>query len=167
MEEQAKSSSGESERGTRPGVRPQAGEPGTAVTGSATSEVEMMELEMRDVQKVRSPTGGRGDPTSTMLWSPRKHAGCKRSLGIEEAEFLEEEGGSGSEGAEAKPETERPASVSTDYQASKQETGDQRENEGREAARGAVTTNLLMVEVAPREETGPGRWIEAATPGQT
>ena len=27
-----------------------------------------------------SPNGGRGDPASTMLWSPRKHAGQKRPL---------------------------------------------------------------------------------------
>ena len=30
------------------------------------------------------PNEGRGDPTSTMMWSPRKHASQKRSLEVEE-----------------------------------------------------------------------------------
>ena len=31
------------------------------------------------------PNEGKGDPTSTMLWSPRKHVGQKRPLEAEEA----------------------------------------------------------------------------------
>jgi hypothetical protein len=34
---------------------------------------------------------GRGDPTSTMLWSPRKFAGQKKSLEVEEGEISENE----------------------------------------------------------------------------
>ena len=40
---------------------------------------------------------GRGDPTSTMLWSPRKHVGQKRPLDREELEASEEDGGSDGE----------------------------------------------------------------------
>lgn len=43
------------------------------------------------VEELATAVEGRGDPTSTMLWSPRKHAGEKRPLEREEAEDLGDE----------------------------------------------------------------------------
>ena len=83
QEEHAKSDLGEIEEGTRPG---ESGEPGTTTAGAATTEEETVAMEQLQAQEVWTPTGGRGDPTSTMLWSPRKHFGFKRPLEVEEAE---------------------------------------------------------------------------------
>lgn len=93
-----------------------------AATGHVTSEGEMLALERRAVQRAESPTGGRGDPTSTMLWSPIKHIGCKRPLEVAEEELSEEEEGSDGEEVEAVPKTERLASAATVYQGPEQET---------------------------------------------
>ena len=53
------------------------------------------------------PVEGRGDPTSTMLWSPRKLAGHKRPLDRLELEASEEE-------EEVKTEEEAVAAAKTD-----------------------------------------------------
>jgi hypothetical protein len=44
-----------------------------------------------DIGKVASPTRGRGDPASTMLCSPMKHAGQKRPLKPAEVEDSDDE----------------------------------------------------------------------------
>jgi hypothetical protein len=64
-----------------------------------------------------SPNGGRGDPTSTMLWSPRKHAGQKRPLDTEvvvsdnETSDDEDEMSEGNQEGEATDEGEQPRPV--------------------------------------------------------
>ena len=61
-----------------------------------------------------SPNGRRGDPTSTMLWSPGKHVGQKRPLDTEvvvsdnETSDDEEEMSEGSQEGEATDEGEQP-----------------------------------------------------------
>lgn len=44
-----------------------------------------------NIEGLGTPVEGRGDPTSTMLWSPRKHTSHKRPLDRRELETSEEE----------------------------------------------------------------------------
>lgn len=100
-----------------------------------------MALDLHGVQERILPTEGRGDPTSTMLWSPRKHAGFKRPLEVEEEVISEEEEESDSEEAEIEIEMVRLVSAANECQTLEQEPEYLRVNEGREANRGEVTGN--------------------------
>ena len=48
-------------------------------------------MDTADIKGVTTLTRGRGDPTSTMLWSPRKHASQKQPLELEEVEASKHE----------------------------------------------------------------------------
>lgn len=130
-----------------------------------TLEAEMMPLERRVVEKLGSSTEGRGDPTSAMLWSPRKHAGCKRPLEAAEAKFWEEEEGSGSEGTKAELEVKRLESATTGYQSPEHEAGEQQGTEDRMASWEAAATKLRLEEATLCEGPRTDMLLEAAAPG--
>lgn len=90
----------------------------------------------------------------TMLWSPRKHAGYKRPLEVENAESSEEEEELGSEGTETETGYVRLLSVATAGQTRDQEIEELRGNEEEEIGRGAAAANL---QTAHMEEIGPGK----------
>ena len=54
-------------------------------------EIDIAAAAAEAVVNLESPVEGRGDPASTMLWSPRKHVGQKRPLERMERETSEEE----------------------------------------------------------------------------
>jgi hypothetical protein len=90
-----------------------------------------------------SPNGGRGDPASTMLWSPRKHAGQKRPLDTDvavsdnETSDDEDEMSEGSQEGEAtnKGEQPRPAGE-PEHQVNRDRTGLNEETETLAASEG-------------------------------
>ena len=67
----------------------------------STDEMAMEIDTAAETVNLASPVEGRGDPTSTMLWSPRKHAGQKRPLEREASEEEESDTESAGEYAEA------------------------------------------------------------------
>jgi hypothetical protein len=56
--------------------------------------------EVSDPRTTNSPERGRGDPTSTMFWSPRKHAGQKKPSEANEEEAVEDEAEQGAQDGE-------------------------------------------------------------------
>ena len=58
---------------------------GSGETASASAEKTLNLNGSKEKRMDTLPNEGRGDPTSTMLWSPRKHAGQKKPLEAEEA----------------------------------------------------------------------------------
>lgn len=58
---------------------------------SKLREEEQGPQEVSDPRTTNSLERGRGDPASTMLWSPRKHAGQKKPLEADEEEAVEDE----------------------------------------------------------------------------
>ena len=163
LEAQIKSNAEKNEVNNKMKIRPQMGEAGTATTGDATLEAETMALELYEMQEARSPTGGRGDLASTMLWSPRKHAGCKRPLEVKDAEISEEEEELGNKGAETEIGIVRLVSAATAGQAPDQEIEELRGNEEEEIGRGTAAANLQM---AHMERTGPSKGLDTGAPTQ-
>ena len=70
-----------------------------AVTASTVEEL---------IEDIATPVEGRGDPASTMLWSPRKVAGHKWPLDREETETTEGEEDSDTEEAAVEASPDRP-----------------------------------------------------------
>lgn len=74
-------------------------QPSKAATAATAEEL---------VEDIATPVEGRGDPASTMLWSPKKFAGHKRPLDREESETSEGEEDSDSEEAAVEADPDRP-----------------------------------------------------------
>lgn len=116
------------------------------------------------IEDIATPVEGRGDPASTILWSPRKFAGQKRPLELEETEESEEEEISDTEEAEAEAELSRLIEETTYYNMrDHMQVDETEETEDKSAPKphmdGTTTeATLMVIEVpgqTPGEQTSP------------
>lgn len=122
------------------------------------------------IEELVTPVEGRGDPASTMLWSPRKHAGHKRPLEREELEESKEEGDSESGAAAAEIETDRTkegpgVTNETDHVRSELMQIDEGEDAEREPAPQAQTDDTTPVETPMAIETDEGKAVQVNDEG--
>ena len=121
------------------------GDPRPASGGASRKLHEISTAEEEATVRLESVVEGRGDPASTMLWSPRKHARHKRPLEHEVHEASEDED-YGSEAATADFEEDSLGDEADAAQDEEHdpEVGDLMQIDGGEVAVNSLTSNLQV-----------------------